>query len=126
VAENDRWFPYGADEISLIPRAPSFWDDPRERECPRCHAIALRTYGYGSSWRATPSLISYVWCPRCRRCAGSTGPRPSGFEFTDPLGGLSDDERKHLFASFGNGMQFLGYLDGLWEEGKLPQRRLTG
>jgi|SRR5579859_806342 len=108
-----------------MPRASSFKDALRERECPRCHAVAVRTYGYPSYRRASPSLIAYSWCHNCHRFAGTTGPLPSGFRFSDPLGNLSDDERLEFYDRLGPGMAFLGHLDSLWDKGKLPQRPLS-
>ncbi|MEU7580330.1 hypothetical protein AB0B50_22340 [Streptomyces sp. NPDC041068] len=93
-------------------------EDQGERVCPACEETAVRTYVYRSRLRARPTLISYMWCAVCRRSKGWTGPDLGTFDFTDPLGELTGEERVELAKGGG----LFRRLDELWEAGRLPQR----
>lgn len=83
--------------------------------CPACGAKALRFYMHGWTRLGRPTVITYLWCANCRRYDGSTGPRPAGFDFTDPV----PPDRHNDFTDDLAG--FLRFVDRLWDEGRLPQ-----
>ncbi len=109
------WAMYDEAEIRILGKQARQEGLDHERTCPVCGQQSVRTYRYFSSRLTGPTLISYVWCSRCRRYAGSTGPRPPTLALEDPL---TVADRKRLEGDiFG----LLLHLDQLWEEGKLPQ-----
>lgn len=113
--------PFSQSELSVLTQGPSFIERPEERVCPACEKKKIRTYLYGADrGPGRPTIISYTWCAACGRGVGSTGPRPSDLFFTDPLEHLTKDERRKL--STDRDEDFFAVLDGLWDEGKLPQR----
>src|SRR5438132_13364842 len=95
--------------------------DLSERMCPSCGQRSLRRYlSRLERARLGPALLSQTWCNNCRKFTGSTGPMPTGMSFTDPLSGLSDDERSLI-----SGVEPLfAELNRRWDRGELPQRFL--
>ena len=65
-----------------------------------------------------PTLVSYVWCPSCRKFVGSRARHPAGLVFSDPLAALPAAERREIERSLTG---FLAHLDRLWDAGALPQ-----
>jgi hypothetical protein len=118
----NNWRVYSSAEQAALPRWSIFTDDPAERRCPVCGAVAVRVYMYPSDRNGRPTLISYNWCSNCHRFAGWTAPKPAGLELTDPLDSLSHAERLELE---GDQPAFLERLDLLWDGGDLPQRFIS-
>jgi len=103
------------DEVAAIARQPRPWAEPSERVCPACGSTSIRFYLQGSMRNDHQILFSYVWCSRCRRYHGSTGPVPDGLVFEDPL--ASD-----ALEWGAKGDTFFARLDDAWGRGVLPQR----
>jgi hypothetical protein len=111
------WRGFSADEVAAIRAAIRAADiaNPRpgqrltELTCPHCDVRSLRTYLHTSG----TALISQVWCPRCERFTGSTGPIPEGLRFTDPIG-----EERHAVLGVAD---LFRELNRLWGLGVLPQ-----
>lgn len=110
----------GFDWPHLQSLASPSWARPAERVCPACGAASVRFYMYGSQRLGRPTVVTYTWCADCRRFDGTTGPRPAGFAFTDPLSPQRRDELGHEVSGL------LDYLDRLWDEGHLPQAFAVG
>ncbi|MDQ0933369.1 hypothetical protein QFZ49_003309 [Streptomyces turgidiscabies] len=106
--------------VQALGAGPRFIDEPRERECPVCGNIAVRTYMYASDrGPGRETVISYTWCASCGHFTGNTGPRPAGLRFTDPLAALSRADRIDMES---DSDLFFRKLDRLWDSGELPQR----
>lgn len=114
------WRGFSADEVAAIgaaSRAAGF-ANPRpgqrltELTCPHCGVRSLRTYLHTSGI----ALMSQVWCSRCERFAGSTGPIPEGLRLTDPI-----DAERHAVLGVADLFQ---ELNRLWGLGVLPQTYL--
>jgi hypothetical protein len=112
------WGSFDADQVAALTRGASFLTDPGERVCPSCGRRSLRAYVEAPRTARRPTLVSYVWCPACRKFVGSRARRPDGLVFSDPLAMLSGAERRELERSL---VGFLAHLDRLWDDGVLPQ-----
>jgi hypothetical protein len=87
-----------------------------ERPCPHCGDMSLRTYLYTGTRAGHPTLVTQIWCSRCERFTGSTGPMPVGLQVADPL----DPHRRSTLST----AELFIELDRLWDAGELPQRPL--
>jgi hypothetical protein len=114
-----RWRNFDYDQIQALARGPRFRDAPGERACPACGVRAVRSYLHAGERLGNPIVMGYTWCANCHRYNGSTGPKPEGLEFDDPLERLPPPERSELGQDL---ISLLTYLDRLWDEGVLPQR----
>jgi rubredoxin len=112
-----RWRPFEPDQIAALAAGPRFIEAPAERVCPACGVTAVRSYLHGGERLGNPIVMGYTWCANCHRYSGSTGPKPPGLEFDDPLERRPPDEHRNLGL-----IRLLIYLDRLWDEGVLPQR----
>lgn len=110
-----RWVKFDWPQVQALAEAPAPWQEPGERVCPACDVQAVRFYVYGSKRLGRPTLISYTWCANCHRYEGSTGPRPAGLEFSDPLSAEQHQEFREDLSGL------LQFLDRLWDQGRLPQ-----
>lgn len=112
-----RWRGFASEEIEALSDWHVLDEGPGERECPHCHRIRLRIYLYRS--RHTNSLVTQIWCSRCRSYSGWAGPWPLGLFISDPLANLPFDE----FAALNQDEDTLfKRLDVLWADGDLPQQ----
>lgn len=109
------WRSFSGTEIEALTAGPAFAVQPGERPCPACGAHSVRAYLSSAPRARRPTLVSWVWCAACRRFVGTRTAHPAGLTFTDPLAGA---DRRALEASLTG---FLDHLDGLWEDGVLPQ-----
>jgi hypothetical protein len=114
-----RWRTFEPDQIAALAAGPRFIEAPAERVCPACGVTAVRSYLHRGERLGDPIVMGYTWCANCHRYSGSTGPKPPGFEFDDPLERLPPDERRRLHQSL---IGLLHYVDQLWDDGVLPQR----
>jgi hypothetical protein len=90
--------------------------DSSQRYCSSCGEYNIRFY-YHELSKSGRIGSSYYWCPKCKKCSHSTGPRMSEeYDYTDPFDKLSREE-------FGNleNQNWYDRLDELWESGVLPQ-----
>lgn len=106
------------EQVSALLSGPRFVDEPTERVCPACGALAVRTYVRRGASGERATRITYSWCASCRRFKGWTGPDPGDLEFFDPLGALSEQKVRDLQRNFDG---FLRVLDEKWDAGELPQ-----
>jgi hypothetical protein len=114
------WKSFSTEEQALIATASKeagfHLDLPGQRlvelRCAHCGDLSLRTYLNARHEEGESSLLTQVWCSRCKRFAGSAGPFPDGLRFDDPLAG----GRAALGAA-----QLFAVLDDLWAKGILPQ-----
>jgi hypothetical protein len=96
--------------------------DLSERICPSCGELRLRMYiARFERQHLGPALLTQIWCSKCRKFTGSTGPMPDGLSFTDPLATLSRGERADMSHSVD---LLFAELDRCWARGELPQRFL--
>jgi hypothetical protein len=114
-----RWRTFEPAQISVLVRGPRFIDTPVERVCPVCGVKAVRSYLQAGERLGNPIVMGYTWCANCHRYSSSTGPKPVGLEFDDPLDRLPPDERRSLQQDL---VALLNHLDQLWNDGLLPQR----
>jgi hypothetical protein len=112
------WRSFDAAQVEALAQGTSFIVEPGERDCPACGAHAVRAYLSAAPNARRPTLVSYVWCSACRRFVGSRSAHPAGLVFSDPLAGRSAAERREVERSLDG---FLLHLDGLWDQGVLPQ-----
>ena len=112
------WGGFTGDQVAALTRGASFLVEPGERVCPACGERSLRAYVTAPETAKRPTLVSYVWCPACRKFVGSRAKHPAGLVFSDPLAVLSAAERRELERSLTG---FLAHLDRLWDTGALPQ-----
>lgn len=115
------WRGFSADETAAIGVASraAFFARSRpgqrlfELPCPHCSNRSLRTYLHIRTDGGDSVLLSQMWCPRCERFTGSTGPVPDGLRFVDPITPMRHAELgvTELFQE----------LDRLWSQGILPQ-----
>ncbi|HET6533794.1 MAG TPA: hypothetical protein VFH03_24675 [Actinoplanes sp.] len=108
------WTAFPGAQVAALTRSA----EPGERDCPGCGGRSLRTYLTPAPQAKRPTLITYVWCPGCRRFAGSRAKHPPGVIVADPLAALSAADRRALESSVAG---FLAHLDRLWDSGVLPQ-----
>src|SRR4051794_12113710 len=112
------WGSFRPDQIEALATGTSFLADPGERDCPACGERRLRAYVQSPPVARRPTLVSYVWCGGGRKFVGSRARRPDGLVFSAPLAGLTSEHRRELERSLSG---FLARLDGLWDDGVLPQ-----
>jgi hypothetical protein len=114
-----RWQPFEPGQLGRGSiRAP--WQSPGEQVCPACGVRALRQFVHSGDRFGRPILFAYTWCAHCRRYHGTTGPRPEGLQFTEPVSRLEIDATDGLSG-------LLDLLDRRWNEGTLPQSfRMSG
>ena len=112
------WSSFSSDQVAALTRGASFLLDQGERDCPSCGERRVRAYVNAPAGARRPTLVSYVWCPACRKFVGTRAAHPPGLVFSDPLAGLSTAERRELEGSLTG---FLAHLDRLWDDGVLPQ-----
>jgi len=112
------WDSFSADQVAALTRGESFFADPGERDCPACGERRLRAYVTRPEQARRPTLVSYVWCPACRRFVGTRARHPEGLVFSDPLAVLTVAQRREIERSL---VGFLAHLDRLWDDGVLPQ-----
>jgi len=112
------WGSFTGGETAALTQGTAFMAEPGERDCPSCGGRSLRAYLTTPPTARRPTLVSYVWCTGCRKFVGSRSALPAGLVFTDPLAGLPTDDRRALERSLTG---FLAHLDGLWDNGVLPQ-----
>jgi hypothetical protein len=118
------WRGFSTDEITAIrtaSRAAGFTHSRRgqrltELPCPHCGNRSLRTYLHIRMDDGNSVLLSQMWCSRCERFTGSTGPTPDGIRFVDPITPVQHAKLgvPELFRE----------LDRLWSQGVLPQTLL--
>jgi hypothetical protein len=111
------------DQVAALTQGASFLAAPGERDCPACRCRSVRAYVCCPENARRPTLVSYVWCAACRAFVGTRARRPEGVVFSDPLAPLPAVERRELERSLAG---FLAHLDGLWEQGLLPQTFAAG
>jgi hypothetical protein len=85
--------------------------------CPGCIDGSVRRYLHRSP-AAPGEVVGDVWCASCRRHMTLSGPS-EGIAFEDPLAHLDDAARVVIVADT---EEYLGGLDVLWSQGRLPQR----
>ena len=112
------WDSFSGAEVAALTQGESFFVAPGERVCPACGEQRLRAYVHSPSNARRPTLVSYVWCTACRKFVGTRAKHPAGLVFSDPLAVLNDAERRELERTL---VGFLAHLDGLWDDGVLPQ-----
>jgi hypothetical protein len=112
------WSSFSGDQVAALTQGASFFASPGERDCPACGERRVRAYFNAPENARRPTLVSYVWCPDCRKFVGTRAKHPEGLVFSDPLAALPAGERRELERSL---VGFLGHLDRLWDEGVLPQ-----
>ncbi len=89
--------------------------------CPACGDGSIRRYLHRSP--TSPGEIEGdVWCTACRRHVSLSGPGDD-LEFEDPLDHLDDVRRAEIARDLDD---YLGGLDVLWTQGKLPQTLRRG
>ncbi|MFF6955552.1 hypothetical protein [Streptomyces sp. NPDC008317] len=108
---------FDAEQVQQLLAGPRFVDEPGERACPACGAVAVRTYVYRRVGPHRTVRITYMWCASCRRHKGWTGP-DAGPSFDDPLLQLPEAARDILLKDLES---LFAKLDALWEAGDLPQ-----
>lgn len=109
---------FDAEQVQQLLTGLKFIDEPTERRCPACGALAVRTYVYRRTGPGRAALVTYSWCASCRRHKGWTGPDLGQFTFDDPLDELPETARTSLRADL---EALFARLDELWAAGRLPQ-----
>jgi hypothetical protein len=109
---------FDAEQVQQLLDRPRFIDEPGERRCPACGAVAVRTYVHRRVGTHRTVRITYMWCASCRRHKGWTGP-DAGPSFNDPLPQLPEAARDALLKDL---EALFAELDLLWAAGELPQR----
>ena len=100
-----QWSSFTGDETAALAGGAS--------DCPGCGAAAVRRYLTRPERARRPTLVTYVWCPACRKFVGTRTAHPEGLVFADPL--LTHPPADQTLAGF------LAHLDRLWDDGVLPQ-----
>lgn len=116
-----RWQQFDRSHLdSMVGSVQPPWKHPGEQVCPACGVRALRQFVHSGDRFGRPILFAYTWCAHCRRYHGTTGPRPEGLQFTEPVSRLEIDATDGLSG-------LLDLLDRRWNEGTLPQSfRMSG
>ena len=111
------WKGFTTEQVRTISREkPPLGASAGEVTCPACGQAAVRWYSYTNPWRPQ-SQFYYVWCSVCHHFYGEAA-EVSGWNLTDPLGGMSKEERLDLESDLDT---FFSTLDDLWGSGELPQ-----
>ncbi len=116
-ASSGDWKPYERDEVEELTRKPQPHGHPwQETLCPHCGRVAVRSY-YSNS-RIDPARgTTWTWCHICHRYTHFSIAKPSiASTIQDPLTQMPDEEFFRLQRN-----NWYGYLDSLWDQGRLPQ-----
>ena len=113
------WKPYTLAQVDQLARASGSPLDGRERVCPVCAQRSVRLYYYEHTGGNRTVGFSYVWCANCHHYRSDSGePLSTQFQFTDPMGSLTREQRNQLEDDL---FAWYEHLDAQWDAGQLPQ-----